>query len=114
LINGLDLPSSASELAMIKMNFTWVKTRSAWQDLEYNRARRAAALQDMQNKMTAVNSALSSALQNKISGIATLAGNAALKRVQDATKAKTDETLKQIDSTKATLDAATSSLNKVA
>ncbi|MCF8478194.1 MAG: hypothetical protein K9G60_14290 [Pseudolabrys sp.] len=99
---------------MIKMQFTWIKTRSAWQELEYNRARRAAALKEMRANMDAVNSALSSAMQNKITGIGTLAGNAALKRVQDATKAKTDETIKQIDSTQNTLNAAKSNLDKVA
>ena len=99
---------------MIKMNFSWVKTRSAWQELEYNRARRAAFVKDMRANMDALNSSLSSAMQNKITGIANLAANAALKRVQDATKAKTDATIKQIDSTQSSLSAAKSKLDKVA
>lgn len=96
---------------MVKMNFTWVKTRSAWQELEYQRGRRAAFVKDMREKMDAVNSALMGAQQDKISGIATLAAEAALKRVQAATKAKTDETIKQIDDTQKSLDAAKASID---
>ena len=99
---------------MIKMNFTWLRKRSAWQELEYQRVRRAAFVQDMRARMDAVNSALMSAQHNKVSGIATLAANAALKRVQEATKAKTDETIKQIDETQASLAAAKTSIDTIA
>jgi len=99
---------------MVKMNFTWIKTRSAYQELEYQRARRASFMKDARARLDSVNSALTATLQNKISGIATLAGNAALKRVQDATKAKTEETINQIDQTQASLAAAKSSIDTTA
>jgi len=96
---------------MVKMNFTWIKTRSAWQELEYQRIRRAVFVKDMRARMDAVNSALMGAQQSKISGIATLAAEAALKRVQEATKAKTDETIKQIDETQKSLATVKSSID---
>lgn len=99
---------------MIKMNFTWVKTRSAWQELEYQRVRRAAYMKDMRARMDAVNSALMGAQQSKISGIATLAAEAALKRVQEATKAKTEQTINQIDETQTALDTVKTSLDTTA
>lgn len=99
---------------MIKMNFTWIKKRSAWQDLEYNRARRAAFLAETRAKMDAVNSALSTAMQNKTQGIANLAAEAALKRVQAATKAKTEETIKQIDAAQKSLDVTKSKIDVTA
>ena len=99
---------------MVKMNFTWIKTRSAWQELEYQRIRRAVFVKDMRARMDAVNSALMGAQQSKISGIATLAAEAALKRVQEATKAKTDETIAQIDETQASLAAAKTSIDTIA
>ena len=99
---------------MVKMNFTWIKTRSAWQDLEYQRAKRATYLQNVRDTMSSVNSALSNALQSKVAGIANLAAKAALKRVQAETKAKSDATLAQIDATTKTLDTAKSNIDKIA
>ncbi|MBV9955861.1 MAG: hypothetical protein JOZ70_11490 [Pseudolabrys sp.] len=86
--------------------FGWVKQRSAWADIEYHRARRAEVASNDQSSMDAINNAVTSALQSKISGKANLAGNAALKRVQAAAKAKAAETQKQIDQTIKKLDTA--------
>jgi hypothetical protein len=71
----------------INNHFGWVKQRSAWQDMEYHRQKRAEyAAQDKAN-LDAMNSAMSGALQNRISQSANLSAQAALKRVQDAAKA---------------------------
>jgi hypothetical protein len=83
----------------INNHFGWVRTRSAWKEMEYQRARRAEFAKQDQANMDAVNNTMSTALQNKISGLANLAGEAALKRVQTAAKAKLDAATKQIDDT---------------
>jgi hypothetical protein len=84
--------------------FGWVKQRSAWQDMEYHRQKRAEyAAQDKAN-MDSMNNAMSTALQNKISQSANLSANAALKRVQAAAKAKINETTKQIDDAQSLVD----------
>lgn len=81
----------------INNHFGWVRTRSAWKEMEYQRARRAEFAKQDQANLDAMNNTMSSALQSKISGLANLAGEAALKRVQAAAKAKLDDTTKQID-----------------
>ncbi len=77
--------------------FNWLPNRSAWQETEYRRIKRAAAMKEDQATMDTINSAMSTALQNKISGSSNIAANVALKRVQAAAKAKSAETTKQID-----------------
>ena len=91
-------------------HFNWLPTRSAWQELEYHRVLRAAALQDELDAVTAINSAMSAALQNNISGSATNAAQAALKRVQAAAKAKNAETTKNIDQAQKLIDNTKASL----
>jgi hypothetical protein len=84
--------------------FGWVKQRTAYQDMEYHRQKRAEyAAQDKAN-MDSINTAMSNAMQNKISGLANLAGEVALKRVQAAAKAKIAETTKQIDDAQSLVD----------
>lgn len=77
--------------------FRWLSNRSAWQDMEYHRARRAEGLKQDQANMEAVNSAMANALQNRISQASNLAAEAALKRVKAAAQAKLDARNKQID-----------------
>ncbi len=84
--------------------FGWVKQRSAYQDMEFHRARRAAFAKQDQANLDAMNTAMSGALQNKISQASNLAANAALKRVQDAAKAKIEETNRQIDDAQKLID----------
>lgn len=84
----------------------WLSSRSAWQEMEYHRAKRAEFAQSDQSSMDSMNNAMTTALQSKISGSATLAGNAALKRVQAAAKAKQAEAQKQLEETTKKLDAA--------
>jgi hypothetical protein len=88
----------------INNHFGWVKRRSAYQDIEYHRAKRAEFAARDQANLDAMNTAMSTALQNKISQSANLSANAALKRVQDAAKAKIDETTKQIDAAQSLVD----------
>ena len=95
----------------INNHFGWVKQRSAWQDMEYHRQKRAEFAAQDQANLDAINSAMSNALQNKISQSANLSANAALKRVQDAAKAKIDETTKQIDAAQSLVDQTSKSLN---
>jgi hypothetical protein len=67
-----------------------------------------------------MNSAFTNTFQNRISQSANLFANAALKRVQAAAKAKTDEALKQIDDVQKLIDktigssTSTSSVDKTA
>ncbi len=86
------------------IHFNWLPQRSAWQDIEYHRALRAEAMkQDLAN-MDLINSAMSTALQNNITGATNNAANAALKRIQAATKAKSAETIKQLDNAQSLVD----------
>jgi hypothetical protein len=65
--------------------------------MELHRARRAESLKQDQASMEAVNSAMSTALQNRISQASNNAAEAALKRIKAAAKAKVDASTKQID-----------------
>jgi hypothetical protein len=85
-------------------HFKWLNTPSAWQDMQHRRERRAALIKQHLDMMAGINSALSNALQNKISGSSSNAAQAALKRVQADGKAKSAEITKQIDSAQGVLD----------
>ena len=84
--------------------FGWVKQRSAYQDMVYHRARRAEFAKQDQANLEAMNNAMSTAMQNRISKLADIAAQAALKRVQTAAKAKLDEATKQIDAAQSLVD----------
>jgi hypothetical protein len=88
----------------INNHFGWVKQRSAYQDMEYHRQKRAEFAAQDQANLDAMNTAMSTALQNKISQSSNLSAQAALKRVQDAAKAKIDETTKQLDDAQSLVD----------
>ena len=83
---------------------SWIKTRTAWQEIEYRRAKRAQFIKNDLAQMDTMNSTLADALQNRISGSSNIAAQAALKRVQAAAKAKLDENTKQIDDAQKLLD----------
>src|SRR5690348_6631903 len=89
-------------------HFKWLNTPSAWQDLQQRRQRRAAAIQQQLDRMNSINTALTSAHQDQISGAASNAAHAALSRVQAEGKAKSAEITKQIDNAQSVLDAAKS------
>ena len=82
----------------------WFNPPSAWQDMQHRRERRSAAIKAHLDMMDAVNTAFSAAQQNNISGVATNAAQAALKRIQADAKAKSAEILKHIDSAQSVLD----------
>jgi len=82
----------------------WLNTRSAWQDMQYRRQRRSAAIKAHLDMMSGVTSALTSAQQNQISGFATNAVKAAAARIQADAKAKSAQITKQIDSAQSVLD----------
>ena len=86
------------------VRFNWVKTRSAWQDMEYRRAKRAQFIKDDIARMEATNATFSNAFQNRISQSANIAAEAALKRVNSDAKAKLLENAKQIEEAQALLD----------
>jgi hypothetical protein len=82
----------------------WLKSKSAYQDMQHQRARRAEFNKKQQAMMDAVNAAISNAQQDKISGLSNLAAQAAVKRVQELAKAKAEEMTKQIDDAKSLVD----------
>jgi hypothetical protein len=77
--------------------FNWLPMQPAWKDMEIRRARRAQMLRQDQANMDAMNNAMATALQNRITQLSNITANAALKRVQAAGKAKATEMTKQID-----------------
>jgi hypothetical protein len=88
----------------------WFKNRSAWQDMEYHRKRRAEAIKHHLELMDAVNTALSGAQQNRITGMSSNAAQAALARIQTDAKAKSAEITKQVDSAQSLVDQTQSSV----
>jgi hypothetical protein len=84
--------------------FNWLPMQPAWKDMEIRRARRAEFAKQDQANLDAMNVAFTNAFQNRITQSANIFATAALKRVQAAAKAKTDETLKQIDEAQKLLD----------
>ena len=82
----------------------WLKSRSAYQDMQQHRQRRAEFTKKHQAMMDAVNLAMSNAQHNKISGLSNLAAEAAVKRVRAMALAKADELTKQIDDAKGLVD----------
>ena len=102
------------------VRFNWVKSRSAWQDMEYRRAKRAEFIKADIQRMEDTNATFSNAMQNRISQSATLTAEATLKRVQAAAKAKLEENsksiedaIKLIDDTQKSVDATASTVNTV-
>ena len=96
------------------VRFNWVKTRSAWQDMEYRRAKRAEFIKADIQRMEETNATFSNAMQNRISQSATLTAEATLKRVQAAAKAKLEEHSNQIDDTIKLIDATQKSVDATA
>ena len=79
------------------VRFNWVKTRSAWQDMEYRRAKRAQFIKDDIARMEATNATFSNTMQNRISQSANITAEATLKLVQAVAKAKLEENSKSIE-----------------
>jgi hypothetical protein len=71
--------------------FNWLPMPSAWKQAETWRARRASLTADSLNVSDTFNTLFAKANDDKIKGLAKLAGDAALKRINAAAKAKFDE-----------------------
>ena len=84
--------------------FNWLPMQPVWKEMEIRRARRAEFARQDQANLDAMNSSMATALQNRITQSANISATAALKRVQAQAKAKTDETLKQIDDAQKLID----------
>jgi hypothetical protein len=82
----------------------WFSTKSAWKDMQDRRARRAEAIKRHLDMMDSINTAMSGAQQNKISGMSLNAAQSALTRIQALAKAKSSEITAKIDSAQALVD----------
>ena len=100
---------------MINSRFTYATTKvgfgpalgsgtTALQNLQSKRAALASSLAATQSALASITDAMSSAQQDKISGLATLAAQAAIARVQADAKAKAAEITKSLDSAQKSLD----------
>ncbi|MBI1204181.1 MAG: hypothetical protein GC182_16900 [Rhodopseudomonas sp.] len=85
---------------------------SAWQRLKSQRAAMASNLASAQSTLNSITSSFASAQQDKITGLGTLAANAAIARVQAEGKAKAAALTKQIDSAQSALNDAKSVSSK--
>jgi hypothetical protein len=89
--------------------FNWLPQRSAWQQMQSWRAKRAAAVQKYLDNMDTVSTSMGNALQNNITQSATNAAQAALSRIQNSAKATSAKLTSQIDSAQSVIDQAQSS-----
>jgi len=80
--------------------FNWLPAPSAWKQAQAWRARRAAFTADALNASDNFTALFAKANANKIEGMAKLAGEAAVKRINAAAKVKIDETVVGIDKAK--------------
>jgi hypothetical protein len=71
--------------------FNWLPQPSAWQQAQTWRARRAALSADSLSVGDTFSSVFAKTNDDQIKGLAKLAGDAALKRIKAAAKAKFDE-----------------------
>ncbi len=80
--------------------FGWLRTPSAWQQAETWRARRASFVESSISASDIVNATFAQAATDQGKGLAKLATQAAVKRVQAEAKSKIDATIAGIDSVK--------------
>jgi hypothetical protein len=89
--------------------------RSAWQDIKYYRAQRAAIVADAQSLLDTGSSSLFGALQNQVSGAANNAAQVALNRINALAQATQTNVNSQISQAQTLLSASSgSSVNTVA
>ena len=77
---------------------------SAWDKMKAKREKLGAAMNQTRSTLASVSDTFAQAQADKISGMANLAAQAGLDRINAARKAKSVETLKQIDSAQAMMD----------
>jgi hypothetical protein len=79
--------------------FYWLPTPSAWDDAQSWRDRRRAMVDQFQSDSTNALASISSTMSGQIDGSAQIAAKVALKRVQDAAKAKHAKLLASLNGT---------------
>ncbi len=77
---------------------------SAWEKMKAKREKLGAAMSSTQSMLASISNTFAQAQADQISGMANLAAQAGLDRINAARKAKSVETLKQIDSAQAIMD----------
>ena len=71
--------------------YNWGSRLSPWKEAEAWRSKRATATSDLMSSNDIITSLFAQAHANQIAGMAKLAGEAALKRINAAAKAKFDQ-----------------------
>jgi hypothetical protein len=92
-VNGvaiIQVRHEGMDAAMQVKRFNWMRSPSAWDQLQAWQERRKAMRADFESASSTAASAFGSALTSQASGLADLAGQAALDRVKAATTAKLD------------------------
>ena len=98
---------SSSKVGIIS-SYKAVMARQAtyWSKAKANRENLGAAMNQTRSTLASVSDMFASAQADRIAGLSNLAAQAGLDRINAARKAKSEETLKQIDSVQRTLDQA--------
>lgn len=91
--------------------FHWLHRRSAWQQLQSERAGFAKANSNFENNVNNANVTIFAALNDQISGSANNAAKAAVKRIQAAAKAASDANSKKLQQAQDLLSQTQSGLN---
>jgi hypothetical protein len=101
---------SGFKLVPYKMNFG----RTAWQDIKYYRAQRAAIVANAQSLLETGASSLFGALQNQVSGSANNTAQVALDRINALAQATKNNVNTQINQAQSLLNNTGSSVNTIA
>jgi len=100
--------------AQIGVQFGWNSQSSAYQNLKTQRARIGKYLGGTQSALSSIGSALTGAATNKISGLANLAAQKAVDRIQAQVRVAMASRDKQLADAQSTLQATQSSYNSSA
>ena len=76
--------------------FNWLPTPTAWEDAQAWRERRRAMMEQFEVDAVYTATSLSTTMADQIDGMAEIAARVAVKRVQDAAKAKHDKFLSSL------------------
>jgi hypothetical protein len=85
-------------------HFNWLPRKSAWQDMQDRRQQRAKYIQNDLDNMDAINTSMSTALQNNITGASTNAAQAAVTRLQALANTTSANITAQIDAAQSVLN----------
>ncbi len=93
------------------VQFGWNGQNSAYQNLKAQRTRIGNYLGNTRSALASIGSALTSAANNKISGMANLAGQAALDRIKSQISDTLASREKQLDDAQAAIEATQAKIN---